>query len=81
MDLGCGNGRDSIFFSESGIHVVGIDASNVAIGMLENEYKGNEYLEFICDDFVTAEALFQREYDYCYSRFTLHAINENRRNN
>lgn len=76
LDLGCGNGRDSIFFSESGIHVVGIDASNVAIGMLENEYKGNEYLEFICDDFVTAEALFQREYDYCYSRFTLHAINE-----
>lgn len=76
LDLGCGNGRDSIFFAENGVHVVGIDASNVAIEMLEQEHAGNKYLEFVCDDFVTAEALFQKEYDYCYSRFTLHAISE-----
>ena len=76
LDLGCGNGRDSIFFAENKIHVVGIDASDVAIEILEQEHRGNEYLEFICDDFVTANVLFQREYDYCYSRFTLHSINE-----
>lgn len=31
---------------------------------------------FICDDFVNAESIYQIQYDYCYSRFTLHAINE-----
>ncbi len=76
LDLGCGNGRDSIFFAKNKIYVVGIDASDVAIEMLEQTHGGDEYLEFICDDFVTANVLFQREYDYCYSRFTLHAINE-----
>ncbi len=76
LDLGCGNGRDSLFFAGNRIHVVGIDASNVAIEMLERTHGDDEYLEFICDDFVTANVLFQREYDYCYSRFTLHAISE-----
>lgn len=76
LDLGCGNGRDSIFFAKNKIHVVGIDASNAAIEMLEEAYEEDVYLEFMCDDFVTANVLFQREYDYCYSRFTLHAISE-----
>lgn len=76
LDLGCGNGRDSVFFAKNNIHVVGIDASDVAIGMLEQAHGDDKYMEFICDDFVTANVLFQREYDYCYSRFTLHAINE-----
>lgn len=31
---------------------------------------------FICDDFVNAEAIYQIQYDYCYSQFTIHAINE-----
>lgn len=76
LDLGCGNGRDSCYFAENGIHVVGIDASDVAIEILEQSNSKNKNLEFMCDDFVTASVLFQREYDYCYSRFTLHAINE-----
>lgn len=75
LDLGCGNGRDSIFFAVNGLHVTGIDASYVAIDRLEKTYENNDYLEFICDDFVTAAVLYQREYDYCYSRFVLHAIN------
>lgn len=76
LDLGCGNGRDSRFFADNGIHVVGIDASDVAIEMLEHTYENDKYLEFMCDDFVTANVLFQREYDFCYSRFTMHAINK-----
>lgn len=76
LDLGCGNGRDSVFFAQNKLHVVGIDASGTAIEILEETYDEDAYLEFVCDDFVTANVLFQREYDYCYSRFTLHAINE-----
>lgn len=75
IELGCGNGRDSLYFAENGLNVTGVDASQVAIGNLQQ----NNSLEnciFICDDFVSAESIYQIQYDYCYSRFTLHAINE-----
>ncbi len=74
IDLGCGNGRDSLYFSREGIHVTGIDLSFESIKYL-NEHHGNENAIFICDDFVTSLAIYQKQYDYCYSRFTLHAIN------
>ena len=31
LEIGCGNGRDSYFFAQQGLHVVGVDASQVAI--------------------------------------------------
>ena len=31
LQSGCGNGRDSFFFAQQGLHVVGVDASQVAI--------------------------------------------------
>ncbi len=75
IEFGCGNGRDSIWFAENGINVTGIDASRVVIKELQ-EKKSMDNCIFICDDFVSAESIYQVQYDYCYSRFTLHAINE-----
>lgn len=72
LDLGCGNGRDSIYFLKEGLQVTGIDASNEAIKKLKNIGNGR----FVCGDFICFRTLFQEQYDYCYSRFTLHAINE-----
>lgn len=73
IDLGCGNGRDSLFFAEQGLRVIGIDASDVAITFLkERNLLDNVY--FICDDFVNSSILYQNEVDYVYSRFTMHAI-------
>lgn len=73
IELGCGNGRDSLYFAKNEINVTGIDSSETAISSLV--HKGKEYgCTFICDDFVNANAIFQIQYDYCYSRFTLHAI-------
>ena len=75
LELGCGNGRDSLFFDEMGLNVTAIDASDKAISDLQNrKLSGNAC--FICDDFVTASALYTGQYDYVYSRFSLHAINE-----
>ena len=74
VELGCGNGRDSLYFAENGMNVTGIDASEVAIQKLQQ--RSTNHCIFICDDFVNAEAIYQIQYDYCYSRFTLHAINE-----
>ena len=31
---------------------------------------------FVCDDFVTCKALYQVQYDYFYSRWTIHAVSE-----
>ena len=72
LELGCGNGRDSLFFDSVGLNVTAIDASERAVRNLE---KKETDACFICDDFVTATALFVGQYDYVYSRFSLHAIN------
>lgn len=74
VELGCGNGRDSLYFAKNGLNVTGIDASQIVIDELRKKYSENNCV-FICDDFVSAESIYQIQYDYCYSRFTLHAIN------
>lgn len=75
IELGCGNGRDSLYFAQNGLNVTGIDASQIAIEELRKKFSLDNCV-FICDDFVSAESIYQIQYDYCYSRFTLHAINE-----
>lgn len=79
LELGCGNGRDSRFFWERGLNVTAIDASDEIISTLQNLYS-EEKICFICDDFVCSPAIFVRQYDYCYSRFSLHAINDEQEN-
>lgn len=75
FDVGCGNGRDVLYFNQKKIKCTGIDKSTNAIKILKNKYS------IIKDKFVN--------YDFCiffnkiikdknfsvYSRFTLHAIN------
>lgn len=75
LDLGCGNGRDSVFFARLGLKVTAVDAADAAITQLREEH-GEEDIRFICDDFVSSSEVYAAQYDYVYSRFTLHAINE-----
>ncbi|MBO5032039.1 MAG: adenylyl-sulfate kinase [Lachnospiraceae bacterium] len=75
LDIGCGNGRDSLFFQSKGLNVTAIDASERVIKDLKEKTKGSN-IYFICDDFVCSSAIYAGQYDYCYSRFSLHAINE-----
>lgn len=76
LELGCGNGRDSLFFMERGLYVTGVDASDGAIRHLQSVVGNSNRAMFVCDDFVKCRAVFQRQYDYIYSRFTLHAITD-----
>lgn len=79
IEFGCGNGRDSLFFAASGIHVIGIDVSSNAIDMLNSVISSRTDMksaQFLCEDFSGECVLFQIQHDYCYSRFTLHAITE-----
>ena len=78
VDVGCGNGRDSLFFARKGMDVVGIDASSTAIDMLNELHHPN--LNFICGDFITDKRIFSKRYDCFYSRFTIHAISAKQQN-
>ena len=67
IELGCGNARDSLYFSKNGLNVIAVDQVKEEIDYLNENYK-NDNINFICDDFT--------DFDYIYSRFTFHAINE-----
>ena len=73
LELGCGNGRDSIFFYKKRLHVTAIDQAEKSINILKGKYPN---INFIIDDFVNSKYLKENEYDYIYSRFSLHAINK-----
>lgn len=75
VELGCGNGRDAIFFAEQGLRVTALDNSEISIEELQKA--GISNAAFICDDFVNSDIHRPNSYDYAYSRFTLHAITPN----
>ncbi|MDP2723105.1 MAG: class I SAM-dependent methyltransferase [Bacteroidales bacterium] len=72
LELGCGNGRDAIFFADHKIQVTGIDQAINEIDFLNRNY-ANDNLRFICDDFTKITKL-NGLFDSIYSRFTFHAI-------
>ncbi|WP_246059081.1 class I SAM-dependent methyltransferase [Campylobacter troglodytis] len=74
VELGCGNGRDSLYFAKNGIKVLGIDQCENVIEFLKKGYD-LENLAFESGDF-TALKDFDEGFDAVYSRFTLHSINE-----
>lgn len=74
VDLGCGNGRDALFFAARGLRVVAIDLSRAAIDQLNRQPVENA--TFVCGDFISSDAHQPDSYDYAYSRFTIHAINQ-----
>jgi len=57
IELGCGNGRDSIFFSSHKIPVLGIDLSEIAINNLNNLFLDNS--KFFNCDFANIESIDQ----------------------
>ena len=72
IDLGCGNGRDTIFFAKQKIYSCGVDIIYDEIDLLNSLYKNNKYLSFCNADFAN---LPNNKYNHAYSRFTLHSVN------
>jgi len=70
LELGCGNGRDSVYFSSKGMQVTAVDQVQEEIDFLND--LNYENVEFISKDFTELES--NKKYDYIYSRFSLHAI-------
>ena len=85
VELGCGNGRDSLYFADK-LNVIAIDQVESEMEYLNKEHK-TETITFLADDFtnlknVTGENKkeLDKKIDYIYSRFTFHSINENKEN-
>lgn len=72
IELGCGNGRDSIYFNSEGYDVLGIDQAESEINFLEDQFRKVDGLRFESGDFTDLGA--RATYDVVYSRFTLHSV-------
>lgn len=86
IDIGCGDGRDSFFFADHGMSVLGVDGSSSAIGSCEQKATSkclsnatfqclqmNNAME--CDNFVLINKNLWAG-SLLYSRFFLHAIDD-----
>ena len=73
LEIGCGNGRDSKFFSSKGHHVTGLDRSGKAIELCKSLYS-NEPLEFFFGEVTDIVKTNNKKYDLIYSRFVIHAM-------
>ena len=71
IELGCGNGRDSLFFARHNIRVLAIDQCENEIKNLK-ETNDLDNLDFECADFTKLK--IDKIWKNIYSRFTLHSI-------
>jgi 2-polyprenyl-3-methyl-5-hydroxy-6-metoxy-1,4-benzoquinol methylase len=75
IDIGCGNGRDSIFFNNKGFETLGIDFSDKTIKNLK-QYS-NVNLKFQKIDIKNINKKLENEsFDYAYCRFLLHSLDK-----
>ena len=79
IELGCGNGRDAIFFANANAHVTAIDQCDNIIELLNLRFQKVDNLKFICTDFTCLDD--RTKYDIVYSRFTLHSISKTQEEN
>jgi SAM-dependent methyltransferase len=81
IELGCGNGRDSIFFSSFGHEVVGVDGSEAAVAASSHlaEALGEQatFVHSAIDDPALADRLGEGDGPKAlYARFFIHAITD-----
>lgn len=74
IELGCGNGRDAVFFAKNNVGTIAIDQCEHEIASLKQKNIETKNIEFKCADFTTLEN--HNIYDVIYSRFTLHSVSE-----
>ena len=71
LELGCGNGRDAVFFKRQKIAVTAIDQANDEIDFLAGSHAD---IRFLAGDFTKLPDFNFAPFDCIYSRFTWHSI-------
>lgn len=73
LDLGCGQGRDSVLAARGGFDVVGVDLSEVGLDQLRKEVRREKLpLELVCDDVVSFRT--RRRFDVVVLDRVLHLL-------
>src|SRR3989344_955612 len=74
LDMGCGQGQDSRFFSELGYEVMAVDLSAQGIRFAEEKANRGKYnnLEFKTADIVESLPFADSEFDVVYSHLAIH---------
>jgi SAM-dependent methyltransferase len=67
LDLGCGDGRDAIYFCRKGLKVTAVDFSSVAMDRFKTE---NPEFQCICQDIRNIE-FKEKSFDVVYSHLSL----------
>lgn len=75
IDVGCGNGRDSFFFTKKKLNVLGVDNSKTAI-ISNNKNLKIKNLKFNLLSIESKKFHKIGKFDIIYSRFFLHTINK-----
>lgn len=73
LDLGCGGGRDSVYFSQHGLAVTALDA--IATGQQQAKLKAHN-IKFIKGD-IRNIRLKPNSFDIIYAHLSLHYFNDN----
>jgi tellurite methyltransferase len=78
LDLGSGDGRDTLFFAHQGWLVTAVDSSSSALEILEREAKEqglDNKVDTLCCDLNRLEMLpFDEPYDLVFSNYCLHFV-------
>lgn len=75
VDLGCGNGRDSIFLSKSN-SVYAIDQALYGLTHYVTHIEDNKNIHLLEEDFISYDYSKIKNIDIFYSRFTIHSITQ-----
>jgi len=73
LEIGCGNGRDSVFFAKKGHQVTALDRSKGVIDICKQNYAYNS-IDFISGLLPDIDFLPKGNYNIVYSRFVFHAM-------
>jgi tellurite methyltransferase len=76
IDMGCGGGRDTVYFQKNSIDTISIDSSATAINNLRHRFDYN----FLTMDIQSLPYTTFKKVDVVYCRFLLHAISEENEN-
>lgn len=75
LEIGCGNGRDAVYFAKSGNKVMALDPSIEAINLCQTKYNVDS-VQFMISKLPEIESFYNSTFDVIYSRFCFHAMTD-----
>lgn len=77
LDLGCGDGKDSVFFAQNGYDVTAIDFSSASLNLLKERLKdlSVDNMKYVKQDIANLD-LGSESFDVIYANLSLHYFDD-----